>query len=180
MPYGIHTATKVSRVLDCLKKEGKAFVGRYYAVRYTWKALTREEAEAISKAGLYIVSIWEDGAADDPSYFSYSQGKADGYCAFNKDGYDRYTIDRRRLGDTPVPYRIGVYGSYDVLTWTKEQGIAEYFFQARASAWSRGRNSFPWPGYRLRQLASNEKMCGILVDPDDSQTSYGGWKHNLQ
>lgn len=61
----------------------KAFVGRYLAVKFTWKALTGAEAHAISNAGLYIISIWEDGAADTPAYFTYDQGNMDGYNAFN-------------------------------------------------------------------------------------------------
>ena len=41
MGSGIHTATNV---LNCIKNNGKIFVGRYFAVRNTWKALTKVEA----------------------------------------------------------------------------------------------------------------------------------------
>ncbi|NCQ53704.1 MAG: DUF1906 domain-containing protein, partial [Caldiserica bacterium] len=160
MGNGIHTATNVSNVLNCLKSNGKTFVGRYFAVVNTWKALTRAEAQNISAAGIYIVSIWEDRDGEDPSYFSYSNGKSDGKNAFNyaanlgqlantpvyfavdfdaklsnkqsildyfngaRDGYLQYLHDRHEFGLPEIYYKISVYGSYDVLTWCKDQGIA--------------------------------------------------------
>jgi len=213
MAYGIHTATNVSNVLNCLKNNGKTFVGRYFAVTNTWKSLTKIEAQNISSVGLYIVSIWEDGPADKPSYFTYDQGKKDGNNAFHyaadiqqtantpvyfavdfdatsshkqaildyfvgvRDGYLQYLYERRKYGEEEIYYKIGVYGSYDVLTWCKEQGIATYFFQAYAPAWSNGRNKDPWPGYHLRQLGSNQDLCNIKVDPDESSGAAGGWKY---
>lgn len=70
-----------------------------------------------------------------------------------------------------------MYGSYDVLSWTKEQGYTTYFFQAYAPAWNGGRNANAWPGYNLRQRGSNQNLCNILVDPDDSSGAGGGWKY---
>jgi len=58
MGNGIHTATNVSNVLSCLKDNGKTFIGRYFAVINTWKALTKTEAQNISAVNIYIVSIW--------------------------------------------------------------------------------------------------------------------------
>jgi len=55
MDNGIHTATDVSNALTCLKNQGKTFIGRYFAVTNTWKALTANEARKISSAGLYII-----------------------------------------------------------------------------------------------------------------------------
>lgn len=212
MGNGIHTATDVSNALTCLKNQGKTFIGRYFAVINTWKALTANEARKISSAGLYIISIWEDGPADSPSYFTYNQGKLDGNNAFHyaadlgqsvdtpiyfavdfdattdqkqsildyfkgiNDGYLQYIYERRKAGEQVVYYKIGVYGSYDVLTWCKEQGIATYFFQAYAPRWSNGRNANPWPGYHLRQIASNQTLCSIKVDLDVSNDAAGGWK----
>ena len=213
MGNGIHTATNVSNVLSCLKNNGKTFVGRYFAVVNTWKALTRTEAQSISAANIYIVSIWEDIDGEDPSYFSYSNGRSDGKHAFDyaanlnqtantpvyfavdfdamlsnkqsildyfngvRDGYLQYLHDRHEFGLPEIYYKIGVYGSYDVFTWCKDQGIATYFFQAYAPGWSGGRNANPWSGYHLRQVASNQSLCGINVDLDVSSGAAGGWKY---
>lgn len=214
MGTGIHTATDVSNVLTCLKNAGKTFVGRYFAVNNTRKALTKTEAQNISNAGVYIVSIWEDGPADTPSYFTFSQGRVDGKNAFslaanafnqtastpvyfcvdfdadtsNKQaildyfsgvlqGYGDYVDEQRRLGKPQIAYFIGVYGSYWVLDWCKTQAIAQYFFQAYAPGWSGGQNANAWPGYHLRQRGSNQSLCNISVDPDDSSGSAGGWKY---
>lgn len=162
---GIDTATNVSNVLDCLNNKGILFIGRYFAAKYTWKVLSRYEAQKISDAGMYIISIWQE-SANYPEYFSYNQGKSDGKNAFEdaadisqthhtpvyfavdfdatqsykqnilnyfegvRDGYKEYLSERRQNGLPEIPYKIGVYGSYDVLTWCEDQGIATYFFQA--------------------------------------------------
>jgi len=211
MGNGIHTATNASNILNCLKDNGKTFVGRYFAVVNTWKALTRTEAQNISSAGLYIVSIWEDGPANKPSYFSYTHGKSDGKAAFNyavsldqtantpvyfvvdfdatlsnkqsilvhgvRDGYLQYLHDRHEFGLPEIYYKIGVYGSYDVLAWCKDQGITTYFFQAYANRWSGGRNANPWLGYHLRQISPQRDLCSISVDLDVSNGAGGGWKY---
>jgi hypothetical protein len=49
-------------------------------------------------------------------------------------------------------YRPGVYGPWDVLTWVREEGIMDAFWQARMSwAFSQGRNAHDWPGAHLIQ-----------------------------
>jgi len=66
-----------------------------------------------------------------------------------KDGYLQYLHDRYKFGLPEIYYKIGVYGSYDVLTWCKDQDIATYFFQAYAPGWSGGRNANLYPNYHL-------------------------------
>jgi hypothetical protein len=52
-------------------------------------------------------------------------------------------------------YRAGIYGPWDVLTWAREDGVADVFWQAGMStAWSGGRNAALWPGAHLRQRRS--------------------------
>jgi hypothetical protein len=49
-------------------------------------------------------------------------------------------------------YRPGVYGPADVLTWCRDEGIMDRFWQAGMStAWSGGRNATTWSGAHLRQ-----------------------------
>lgn len=209
---GIDTATNVSSVLDCLKNKGILFIGRYFAVINTWKALTKDEAQKISDAGMYIVSIWQE-VANHPDDFSYAQGKNDGKNAFNyaanigqtpntpvyfavdfdatppdkqkildyfegvRDGYKEYLSKRRQDGLPEIQYKIGVYGSYDVLEWCKKQGIVTYFFQAYPPGWSSWRNSISWPSYNLRQISSEQKVCGINVDHVEASADFGGWRY---
>lgn len=116
MASGIHTSENVSNAINCLKSEGKTFIGRYYAVRNTWKVITSSEAQAISSAGLYIVSIWEDGPADSPSYFTRSQGHSDGYSGFNK------AMDMGQTSGTPVYFAV----DFDA-TLNEKQAILDYF-----------------------------------------------------
>ncbi|MGB5925219.1 MAG: glycoside hydrolase domain-containing protein, partial [Dehalococcoidia bacterium] len=203
LPSGIDTATDVSGAVDCLRSKDILFVGRYFST-YTWKTIKREEAQKISAAGMYIVSIWQE-SANYPEYFSYYQGKSDGKNAYEyaaeigqspntpvyfavdfdatsghkqrildyfrgvKDGYEEY------LKEYSVTYEIGVYGSYWVLYWLKEQGIATYFYQAYAPGWSGGENNKPWPDYEIRQVSTPQTLCGIEVDHDDASSQFGGW-----
>ncbi len=182
-------------------------------MRNTWKALTKVEAQNISSFGLYIVSIWEDGPANEPSYFSYTQGKNDGKAAFDfaanlgqvtntpvyfavdfdatlsnkqsildyfngvKSGYLRYLHDHHEFGLPEIYYKIGVYGSYDVLGWCNNQGITTYYFQAYATGWSGGRNANQWNGAQLRQISSDQNLCGIMINLDTSNGAGGGWKY---
>jgi hypothetical protein len=209
---GVDTTTNVSDVLDGLKSEGILFIGRYFAATNTWKALTKDESQKISDAGLYIVSIWQE-VANSQEYFSYALGKNDGKNAFKyaakvgqtpntpvffavdfdvtpsykqkilgyfegvSDGYEEYLNERRQNGLPEIHYKIGIYGSYDVLDWCKRQGIATYFFQAYPPGWSNGRNSNPWSGYNLRQISSEQTVCNIYVDYDRASADFGGWSH---
>ncbi|RKY71241.1 MAG: hypothetical protein DRQ24_07780, partial [Candidatus Latescibacterota bacterium] len=208
---GIDTNRNVSNAVDCLKNKGIQFVGRYFAVPHTQKVITNDEAQKISDAGMYIVSIWQT-TANYPEYFSYNQGKSDGKNAFKyaaeigqtpntpvyfavdfdatlehkqrildyfggvKDGYEEY------LEEHHIPYKIGVYGSYWVLNWLKEQGIATYFYQAYAPGWSGGENKNPWPDYNIRQIkcslpSQRIYLCGIEIDYDIGTSDFGGWRY---
>ena len=200
---GIDTATDISDVVDCFRGKGILLVGRYFSTN-AWKVIKKEEAQKISDADMYIVSIWQE-SANYPEYFSYNQGKSDGENAFEyaaeigqtpntpvyfavdfdatsehkqsildyfrgvKDGYEEY------LKEYSITYKIGVYGSYWVLNWLKEQRIATYFYQAYASGWSGGENGNPWPDYNIRQISAPQTLCGIEVDYDNASSEFGGW-----
>jgi len=78
MPEGMDRATPFTTMeeLHCLKTSwGISFVGRYYS-QSAWKSLTRQEAELISSAGLYIVTVYQD-ANNTPAYFSAERGDED-------------------------------------------------------------------------------------------------------
>ncbi len=63
-------------------------------------------------------------------------------------------------------YRPGIYGPYDVLTWAREDDVADIFWQAGMStAWSQGRNRNLWPGAHLRQRRQ------VIIDGADCDVS---------
>ncbi|MEF3255394.1 MAG: DUF1906 domain-containing protein, partial [Deferribacterales bacterium] len=112
---GIDTSVKVSKALDCLKREKISFIGRYYAGKNSWKAITKEEAQRISNAGIYIVSIWQE-SANYARYFSYNRGKEDGYNAF------KYAKKIGQPSNTPIYFAV----DFDVIPEDKEK-ILDYF-----------------------------------------------------
>jgi len=97
MGNGIHTATDVSNALTCLKNQGKTFIGRYFAVTNTWKALTTNEARKISSAGLYIISIWDSFKSN--TLFNKSRFRHIKRCSWRMETIKyRWNIIKRREG----------------------------------------------------------------------------------
>lgn len=75
-------------------------------------------------------------------------------------------------------YRPGVYGPWDVLTWCRDAGFMEVFWQAGMStAWSSRRNASVWPGAHLRQRRQ-VFIGGVDCDSNDilrfDYGQYGG------
>lgn len=61
MTKGIDRATAFTQAeCEILKAHGYSFIGRYYSTS-AWKRLTAKEAGIISAAGLYVVSVYQDG-----------------------------------------------------------------------------------------------------------------------
>ncbi len=83
MAKGMDFNCCVSGNVEQLKQDGCAFVGRYYNHNNPSKNLTRTEAETFSKAGLYIVAVWENGFPIGPTYFTHSRGVFDGVSAYH-------------------------------------------------------------------------------------------------
>lgn len=64
-------------------------------------------------------------------------------------------------------YRPGVYGPWDVLTWVRDDGLMDAFWQAGMStAWSQGRNKSAWPGAHIRQRR-HMTVGGVDTDVND-------------
>lgn len=83
MPTGIDVAGDVTEQLPQLKAAGISFVFRYLATftHIKGKILTLAEAQAISRAGLKIGTVWENGEPTTAEYFTTDQGKADARAA---------------------------------------------------------------------------------------------------
>jgi hypothetical protein len=130
MAWGIDTSTPVGSIssftASCIASStinGNpiTFVCRYYCPlnipnNPCYKVLTRSEAQAISQAGLSIVSVFEWG--NTQSYFTYDQGVSDAVTAFS---YAANTIGQP--GYTPIYFAV----DYDAYTQADQTAIESYF-----------------------------------------------------
>lgn len=116
MAAGIDTATNTESLVACIKSNGFTFVGRYYAIVNTGKTLTLSEAQALSSAGLYIVSIWQE-SGNSVDYFTFDQGRSDG-----KNAFSIAANDFGQPANTPVYYAV----DFDA-TDADKQAILNYF-----------------------------------------------------
>jgi len=83
MPDGLSTNRNCEAMADCLLQAGKAFVVRYHASHtlQPQKRLTPREAAQLARAGLDIVTVYQD-RANQPEDFSSERGEQDGRAAF--------------------------------------------------------------------------------------------------
>lgn len=63
-------------------------------------------------------------------------------------------------------FRPGVYGPWDVLTWVREAGIMDAFWQSMSTAFSSHRNANPWPYAHLWQRGY-KTVAGQSTDRND-------------
>lgn len=140
-------------------------MGYEYAIRYLVppasysKALTKKEAQALSDAGLLIGCCWETTAARAKS--GAAAGSIDGYkakqCAADlsvpTDAVIYFAVDfGATTADMPAiaaymtaaaqvisPYKLGVYGPYNVVEEMHSRGVGESFWQC--VGWSVGKVS---------------------------------------
>jgi hypothetical protein len=115
---GISTNRRTTEHVACLHSAGIQFVARYYSTttHQPEKVLTRSEAQAISAAGMTIVTVYED-LPTKVDYFSTSRGQRDGVNAYHT------AVD---LGQ---PRGSGIYfaGDYDASQSDIANAISDYF-----------------------------------------------------
>lgn len=208
LSWGIDTAANIESKARCIRSTfiraaPVTFAARYYATDTALtKVLRRREAEAISAAGLWLVSVFED----DPTYGSYftrQRGEADARAA---SGYALGAIDQP--ADSPIyfavdfdaqpseraaivayfegvaaaidkagrHYAVGVYGSTWVLSWIAETHLASYFWQSQSPGWSGGTNRTVSRDANMKQRPPM-RLCGIVADVDESWGRGGGWRY---
>lgn len=90
-------------------------------------------------------------------------------------GYLNYVKLLESLGIPVIAYDVGVYGSYWVLGWCKDDGVATYFYQAYAPGWSGGENAGQWPDDNIRQLSAQITVCGLAVNRLEAWGNEGAW-----
>lgn len=197
MHRGIDTCAPISaEAARKIKEDGFAFVGRYLAPELggtAWKVLTMAEAQRICAAGLRLLVVWETTA--DRVKGGAIAGRQDGAHAYAlarkleipKEAilYFAVDYDARSTADLlqlqayltaaraqTCEYRIGVYGSYNVVTMTRYNDAVSGIWQC--VAWSYGSVSSHADVYQSKgqddpECVSLAGRYGFAVDIDECQ-----------
>jgi hypothetical protein len=192
MVKGIDCSTPLeAATAKALAKQGYRFAARYLVPeRYAWKRLTLSEAEAITVAGMQVISVYETTA--NRATGGASAGHEDGVAALKEArligqptgstiyfavDYDAQPQDydeiekylKAALQQIP-DYSSGVYGSYAVVEEMAKRQACQSFWQTYA--WSRGKKS----GYaNIYQYQNDVAIGGVAVDLNKSYGGEGWW-----
>lgn len=182
--------------VECLRNSKIAFVCRYYSrtTKIKGKRLTKAEAKRLSKGGLRIVTVYEDGPTEY-SYFSASRGTRDANGALRQAGvvgqprgsaiyfavdYDASPSEIRNnilayfqaVNETMrKDFIVGVYGSGSVCAALLKAGLAQYAWLAQSTGWSGSKTFRNWT---IKQEPA-KRVCGLKADPDVAQEEFGGF-----
>ncbi|MFH5181171.1 DUF1906 domain-containing protein [Paenibacillus sp. TAB 01] len=171
--------------------DGFTFVCRYLAPPGSRKRLTAAEAQAITDAGMWIVSVFERGAAN--ALAGAAQGAEDGKLALqyarevgqpegsviyaavdtdvNASHYDAVEAYLRAFDAEISGYELGVYGEYEICKAMHDRGVVSKVWQTYA--WSRG-TKLNDPN--IYQYENDIVVNGIGIDRDESNGDAGGWR----
>jgi hypothetical protein len=178
----------------CLRRNGKAFVGRYVGGRQS-KRITKAEADALKHAGLKIVTIYEGDAGEmirgraagvTAAQAARSQAAAAGMPS-NRPIYFALDVDPALLTaaqrDQVGPYldgaasvigrdNVGLYANFSMIERLCPTH-APWGWQT--IAWSQGR----WSSKaHLQQYTIERSLCGGAVDLNrTSRVDYGQWPY---
>ncbi|GAA1545622.1 hypothetical protein GCM10009678_30320 [Actinomadura kijaniata] len=175
-----------------LKRAGAKFVCRYLSHDRTGKNLTRAEAEELSRAGIWLVVVWETtasralsgragGVADARE--AQRQASAVGMPAgrpiyfavdFDAGPSHQAAINAYLDGAAGVlgRFRVGLYGGYGPVKRALDAGRAAWAWQTYA--WSGGR----WDRRaQLQQYSNEHRLNGVSVDYNRAVADdYGQWR----
>jgi len=193
---GVDSSSVISpSAAKCLAQLGFTFAARYYrSHKSKLNGLTREEALAISAAGLNIVAVFEY-AGTKASYFTAAQAEMDvkdtlaqaaevtqpfgsaiyfavDYNATLEDIDGPVTEYFKVVSDALRPkYLPGVYGSGATCAAMLGAGLADL-------AWlSQSIGFLGTPGFTSWSIKQGlpHQFCGLDTDPDDAHGLYGGF-----
>jgi hypothetical protein len=197
MAKGFDTPGDPTSIAAKLVSEGYTFVAMYYFKSSAFKKLlTKERAAALSNAGLYIVSVFENGYPTRATYFTAEKGLYDATWAVQRaqeatqpQGSPIYfTVDYqgtvklakeyfRKLSAKVRSngYKVGVYGSGEICKALKEADLVDYTWLSQSTG---------FPGYTEWKPKANivqgkqGQLHGLDVDVDTSNPILGGggWK----
>jgi len=193
---GIDASQEVARITQKLLGAGYSFVCRYYSHNPS-KDLSIQEAKDLSKAGLYIVTVWET-LADEAIQLHGGKGIQDATDAYRKalecgqppgtpiyfavdfdarprdfPAIERYFHGvRSALGQMNGPkYDVGIYGSGLACQHLLDQGLVEYTWLAMSKGWA----DSSFADWNIKQL-EGATIGGISVDTNESNGHGGGWR----
>ncbi|WP_028551769.1 DUF1906 domain-containing protein [Paenibacillus sp. UNC451MF] len=175
-------------------EQGYSFVCRYLAPEGSWKRLSASEAQHITSAGLWIVSVFErgadnalagavQGAEDGKLALQYAQeiGQPEGtviYAAVDTDvnpsHYDVIEAYLRAFDEQITGYELGVYGEYEICKVMQERCIVSKVWQTYA--WSRGAKL---DNPNIYQYQNDIVVNETGIDLDESNGDAGGWKTGM-
>lgn len=174
-----------------LAAAGYLFAARYLVpVDYAWKRLTRAEADAITAAGMQVISVYEtsanrpaggarNGTVDGKAALKEAQaiGQPAGTAIYFAVDYDAQAKDfaaieayLRAAAAEITGYTVGVYGEYDVIEEMAKRGAAKHFWQTYA--WSAGKKS---ARANVWQYKNGQNVAGHPVDLNESYGDEGWW-----
>ncbi|MBT2655200.1 LysM peptidoglycan-binding domain-containing protein [Bacillus sp. ISL-18] len=188
---GVDCATKLNRPLAAgLKSAGIQYVGRYLGD--SWKSMDKAEADAILNEGLQLVSIWETNPTN-AAYFTKARGISDaqeasryakalvqteGSAIYFAVDYDVEPADMDSIltyftsvrNGIDQSFKVGVYGSYSVLTMLYDHKAVDFYWQT--TSWSRGQVA---DFHHILQYQHNLPLAGIQVDYNEFANYAGSW-----
>lgn len=177
-----------------LKSEGYTVIGRYLTgtvgkdADERPKNLTQKEVNAISKAGIHIFPIYQDGGAT-LGYFTDKQGAEDAITAsraarslgFPKDTVIYFSADLdiqagdingtvmayfEAIADNISGFKVGVYGTRNVTNQVITNGYAEYAFVSDMSTGFSGNLGYPMPKQWAFDQFVEFSLNGVPIDND--------------
>lgn len=175
-----------------LARAGKRFAGRYVGLGSTGKRLSLAEAQALTRAGLSIVSLAE--LSERSALSGHRRGAEHAVAAlaeagdcgmptgwpiyfavdFDASAEELLTVRGYFEGvATVLPHRqIGAYGGYRTIRWLFDHGLIAWGFQTYA--WSAGR----WdPRAHIQQYRNHVAVAGSTVDLcRATQETFGQWR----
>lgn len=197
MLKGIDCAAKISAAAALeIKAEGYDFVCRYLVPNsgsLAWKALTAQEAQGISDAGLQLLCVYEStasrcrggaaaGTADGRAAVQLAQAygipeTAIIYFAVDYDAQagdyaliEAYLRAARAQTDN---YEVGVYGSFGVVEAMAQRRACQGFWQCYAWSYRKVSNC-----RNVYQYKNGQTVAGISVDLDEAVSDVGLWSYN--
>jgi hypothetical protein len=206
MATGISTIGTCKSKIACLKQKGYNFVCRYYCTHtgLAEKKLTLSEAKALSEAGVYIISVWENGLPTSTGYFSHERGVSDGEAAHN---YAQQVIGQP-VG-TPIYFAVDYDASAAQIAGPIHsyfQGVHEaleaagnghslysvgVYGSGRVCAWLRNHLAYVthtwlaespgWAGYNtftqwnIKQSITHDPICGLDAEDNVTHGNGGGF-----
>lgn len=201
MAKGIDRAVPFKKIdeLKRLREFGYTFVGRYLTKnRYSWKALSKQEAKLITSADMYVVCVYQN-SGNRHDYFNFLQGRKDAIDAIDAanrvgmpaDGVIYFSVDCntethiepmieyfKGVSDimSKTEHKVGVYGCYRTcVVIPKIVPLVTHKWQT--VAWSKGRKcEFNLYQHKIdTYIPEDKKMVGY--DLNLSNGNGGGWKY---